>query len=80
MEKNSTGTCLTCFYLSRSVGRGNRFIYFCKQWQLESEKWIPFGVVKSALGKPCPFYQRKQLERTHFKEIPEEKKDFDIFG
>ena len=60
MPSHEIQNCNSCCYLSRrSSNSGQFYIYTCSQWHIESAKRIPYGVVKSSIGRSCPFYLAK---------------------
>ncbi len=60
--------CLNCIYLYKRPGAGNYFIYKCNYWGLETKNIIPQSVIINSIGKKCPFYIKKEINKNKKKE------------
>ncbi len=60
MDKK-TVNCNTCSYLTKRSGV-RTFVYTCSKWGLISGRYLPWGIVKTSIGRECPFHTTKRLE------------------
>ena len=52
--------CNKCEYLSKRPGVKNCIIYKCGYWGLVCRNSLPQYIVKSSIGKACPFFREKK--------------------
>lgn len=53
--------CNTCSYLIKRSGV-RTFVYTCSKWGLISGRYLPWGIIKTSIGRECPFYTVKRPE------------------
>lgn len=61
---NKNVNCHKCIFFNKSPGIRNYFIFFCSFWGLKSINKLPYYVIFESIGKECPFFKQKKIEKN----------------
>ena len=61
----SNTNCYHCIYFHKRPGVGNYFIYKCIYWGITTQKILPQSVVISSIGEKCPFFKKKEQQKSN---------------